>query len=203
MNININLTEKQECFLKKFANDNFDGSKKNLCTYKPIHFVETQDYSLQCDNCSSNCEDRIIYVNFESYYESIQDLLETEFQDYLSKNDLYDIKKLNNDIDNYELDDIIERYQRKFNYKFDYEIRYKVYYYRYVACFLIREEAERYIEYQKHNLTNPRVYTYSPGYSNFGDFEHFFDLLMNIGKQLNNSHRYNPLQQFYRSSLQY
>lgn len=58
--------------------------------------------------------------------------------------------------------------------------------YRPIAFFFIRDEAKRYIKYQSHNLHKPRIYTYSPGYSNCGDFIPFWNLLHSIGEQLNN-----------------
>ncbi|GAB6173303.1 MAG: hypothetical protein QMC95_06415 [Desulfitobacteriaceae bacterium] len=49
-----------------------------------------------------------------------------------------------------------------------------------VAYFFSREEARRYIEYQRHNLRYPRIYAKSPGYSNDGDWEPFYQLLKRI-----------------------
>ena len=57
--------------------------------------------------------------------------------------------------------------------------------YRNVAYFFILAEAMHYMQYQSHNLHNPRTFTYSSGYANHGDFEHFWDLLLSIGKMLN------------------
>jgi len=45
-------------------------------------------------------------------------------------------------------------------------------------------EAKRYMEYQKHNLTRPRTYTVSGGYSNNGEYEPFWNLLMAAGQKL-------------------
>ena len=56
--------------------------------------------------------------------------------------------------------------------------------YRPEAFFFIREEAQKYLSYQSHNITNPRIYTYSPGYGNHGDFEHFWALLFKAGELL-------------------
>jgi len=54
-----------------------------------------------------------------------------------------------------------------------------------VAFFFILDEAKRYIEYQRHNLRKPRTYTYSSGYANYGDFDHFRNLLLSMGELLN------------------
>jgi hypothetical protein len=57
--------------------------------------------------------------------------------------------------------------------------------YRTVAIFFILEEAKKYIKYQGHNLSNPRTYTVSAGYSNKGEYHHFWELLFDMGKRLN------------------
>ncbi|MED3550166.1 hypothetical protein [Cytobacillus praedii] len=62
---------------------------------------------------------------------------------------------------------------------------WKKHYWEKVAFFFIRDEAKRYMKYQKHNLNEPRVYTYSAGYANYGDFVPFRELLLSIGQQLN------------------
>ena len=53
-----------------------------------------------------------------------------------------------------------------------------------VAYFLTREEAERYCDYQKHNLRKPRVYSRYVGYGNIGDLECLMKLLLRAGKEL-------------------
>lgn len=58
-------------------------------------------------------------------------------------------------------------------------------YFKPVAFFFIRKQAEKYIESQSHNLENPRVFTYSSGYGNNGEFNHFRQLLLAIGEKLN------------------
>ncbi|MEL6661234.1 MAG: hypothetical protein AAFR36_32610 [Bacteroidota bacterium] len=37
---------------------------------------------------------------------------------------------------------------------------------RFAAFFFTRKGAEDYMEYQRHNLTNPYIYVHSPGYAN-------------------------------------
>jgi hypothetical protein len=53
-----------------------------------------------------------------------------------------------------------------------------------IAYFFSKEEAKRYIQYQKHNLNNPRIYCKAPGYNNEGDFEPFYKLLREIAGKL-------------------
>ena len=40
--LEIELTEKQEEFLKLFAEKQYEGSRDNVCTHKPIHTVQVQ-----------------------------------------------------------------------------------------------------------------------------------------------------------------
>lgn len=57
--------------------------------------------------------------------------------------------------------------------------------YRNVAYFFILEEARKYTKYQSHNLVAPKIYGEWAGYSNDGEYHHFYTLLLSIGKQLN------------------
>ena len=57
--------------------------------------------------------------------------------------------------------------------------------YKNVAYFFTLKNAKEYIKYQGHNLYKPRTYSYSPGYDNRGEYDHFYDLLISIGRQLN------------------
>lgn len=186
--IDVELTEAQENFLKKFYEDHHLGSKKNLCTYMPIHVVEEEryiyvPYSYGIDNYSLDGH-ICFYENSCSHtYHSIDDLTEdwnnNVDEDYIIKY-YKDVEgtKVNGVLINDE-EDYINAYQIE-----NIEVLYAIKYYVPAAFFFIREEAERYKEYQSHNLENPRVFTYSPGYSNCGEYEHFFTLLQNIGKQL-------------------
>ncbi|WP_283747657.1 hypothetical protein [Bacillus thuringiensis] len=52
------------------------------------------------------------------------------------------------------------------------------------ANFFIKPQAEDYMEYQAHNLNEPRIYAKGPGYANDGDFIPFRNLLFSIGSEL-------------------
>ncbi|WP_256941996.1 hypothetical protein [Bacillus thuringiensis] len=53
-----------------------------------------------------------------------------------------------------------------------------------MAFFFILDEAKQYQKYYAHILGKSRVYTYSAGYDNRGDFTHFRDLLLKMGQEL-------------------
>lgn len=183
----IELNSAQEKFLKKFYEDHHAGSGKNLATVTPIHVVETlkytyipydwhlEDYSLNGHIC--------FIEDGEHVYHSIDDLTEewNDKTDY-EYNIPYYKHVVGQNINNVLIDneeDYINAYQIE-----NIEVYYALENYKPVAFFFIREEAEKYKEYQGHNLNKPRVYTYSPGYANYGEYTHFYELLQNIGKQL-------------------
>lgn len=186
--LEIELTTAQEKFLKKFNEDHYMGSEKNLATYMPIHVVETLDYTYIPYNW--NLEDysldgHICFVeDGENVYDDIDDLTKA-WND--NTDEEYHIPYYK-DVEDQRIDgiyinceqDYINAYQIE-----NVETCYALENYKPAAFFFIREEAEKYKEYQAHNLNKPRVYTYSPGYANCGEYTHFFELLQNIGKQLN------------------
>lgn len=192
-NINIELTDEQEYFLKKFAKNHFSGSDQNHCTYKPIHLVQTRrERVIDTDYDSA---DKVVYVNrddYEEYYDSVEELVKGYYEydkcpiEIVSFDEAYKQDEfIGTDGEEYviaEDDDYLEAYG------IDTDIYYKVnteYHYETVAYFFSLDEAKRYIEYQGHNLDNPRTYTVGMGYSNRGEYEPFWDLLMSIGTKLN------------------
>lgn len=185
----IELTEAQEKFLKKFNEDHYDGSDKNLATVTPIHVVESvqylfvpydwklEEYSLGGHICFYETDTCHLYHDINDLTEDWNNNTDEEYN--IPNYESVIGEKINSVfIDNEE--DYINAYGIE-----NIEVSYAIKKYVPKAFFFIREEAEKYIEYQKHNLCEPRVYTYSPGYANYGEYTHFFELLQNIGKQLN------------------
>lgn len=190
-NVTIELTEAQEKYLKKFYENHKEGSEQNLCTYKPIHVVEQirytyvpysstiDDYSIK-GHVAFICEDHV-YHSIESVIEDWNDNVDEEYKVPNYEEVLG--KKLNDRII-FDEEDYINASGIE-----NVEVVYAIEHYVPVAFFFIREEAIRYTKYQSHNLTKPRVYTYSPGYSNYGEYGHFFDLLQNMGQILTNKEK--------------
>lgn len=184
----VELTDAQEKFLKKFNEDHYMGSNKNLCTYMPIHIVESLEYTYipydwQLEDYS--LDGHICFIeDGECVYHSIDELTDAWNENTDEEYNIPYFKEVNeqtiNYVDIYNEEDYINAYGIE-----NIEVCYALENYKPIAFFFIREEAERYKEYQSHNLTKPRVYTYSPGYSNCGEYTHFFELLQNIGEQLN------------------
>lgn len=190
--ITVNLTDKQEHFLKMFAANHGPGAKDNVSTRKPIHVVQTRRERVVDEEYDT--PDIIkYYVPDESEdYDSAEEMIKAywEYQDCPIKiipfeeaqydTNFVDVEGNDQYIDTEE--EYIEAYgiPKDHYYKVSME-----YYYEPVAYFFILAEAKRYMEYQGHNLCHPRTYTYSPGYANNGDFEPFWDLLFGMGKMLN------------------
>lgn len=194
--VTVNLTEQQEKFLKLFAEKHYNGAPDNLYTVYPFHIVETQRY-----NYTPYSDDIAEYYTGEELVFTTDDDYECWFTDEIELvNDCYSNEECPIEIKSFEdlqYKDISgvdgeEYFIVNYNDYFEaYGISLKAMawrkkYYEQVALFFVRDEAKRYMEYQKHNLNEPRVYTYSAGYSNNGDFTHFWDLLMTMGEQLNN-----------------
>lgn len=186
--LTVELTEAQEKYLKKFYEDHHMGSDKNLCTHMPIHVVEQkqytyvpydtiiEDYSIDGHIAFYEPDNAHTYNDIDSLTDDWNDNTDEEYNiPYYSEvkgtevNEVYILNEQDY-INAYGIENI--------------ELLYAIEHYEPVAFFFIREEAEEYTKYQKHNLRDPRVYTYSPGYSNYGEYEHFFMLLQNMGKQL-------------------
>jgi hypothetical protein len=194
MKITVDLTDGQVEFLKRFAANHYPGSDQNLATSYPIHLVQTRrervidpDY----DNVDRTeyrfCDDP------ENAYESAEELINAKYQygacpiAIVSFDDAYAADRF---IDIHGEEQVI---MEEADYLEAYGIEDKDYlkvsigyYYDTVAVFFILEEARRYIKYQGHNLRHPRTYTYGPGYSNEGEYKHFWSLLFDLGTMLNN-----------------
>jgi hypothetical protein len=194
--VEIELTEQQEKFLKHFAQKHHDNADDNLCTANAIHVVETNrpiyipyhedltDYFNDLPLKFTTDSDYEVW--FDSEVEAVLDWLENREEEPPYK--VVSFEELR-----YETIEVRDEEISVMNYE-DY---FKVYgigwyattwlkdNYEPAAFFFILDEAKRYIEYQKHNLRQPRTFTYSSGYANYGDFDHFRDLLMSIGTKLN------------------
>lgn len=192
MKIEVELTEQQVKFLKEFAVKQAPGSDDNRCTSMPIHSVQTRRERVT--DCEIEDADKIMYIeadNPEYDYESIEEVVKSYYEndkcpiEIVSFDKAYhtrDFKDINGeDICIFDEKDYFEAYGIPDDYCYKVSI---VYEYEPVAFFFILDEAKRYIDYQGHNLNNPRTFTYGPGYSNCGDYEHFYRLLMQIGMKL-------------------
>ena len=110
MKIDIELTEKQEHFLKLFAKNQHPGAKDNVCTNKPIHAVQIERFTI-VDNDYDY--DKIVYLvsdweyaEFETdtlhelveqYYEESDEQCPIKIVNYDKAYDDYDFRNINED----------------------------------------------------------------------------------------------------------
>lgn len=193
--IEIELTGRQEIFLKEFAEKHYDGAKDNLITADAIHVVQSKrdvyiPYSSDIVDHFSDLPltfttDEDYELWYEDEIELIQDYYERKEEDCpieIKPFKSYSYYTTVEGEDEYviDIDDYFEVYGVKIV-----AAAWKSHEWSNEAFFFIRDEAKRYIEYQRHNLKKPRIYTYSAGYANKGDFIPFRELLLTMGKQLN------------------
>lgn len=190
--VTIDLTDQQVHFLKEFAAKHYPGAPDNLITEKPIHIVQTRRERVVDPDYDS--PDRTVYLDLNSMedYDSAEELIKAHWEDnecpvpIVSFDEAY---KMNDFIDIHgeeavivDEDDYMEAYGID---KKEYQCCFSAYYWEPVAFFWILDEAKKYMEYQGHNLRAPRTYTMGPGYANRGGYSEFWDLLYQLGCQLN------------------
>lgn len=192
MEIKIDIKDENTLqFLKMFAENHYSGADDNVCTHQPIHLVQSREYMYVPYDCElaydydgweicfmseygEECYDNEVDFIKENFY---LDELEIEETDLKSYDELYIDSSLS--ICDYE--DYFLHYGIS---KEEYRILCKKGYWETKAYFLIRKEAERYQEYQKHNLGKSRIYTDSCGYANKGEWHKFYDLLLKMGNEV-------------------
>lgn len=196
--IKVSLKGEQEKFLRIFAEKQYEGADDNLYTGNPIHVVENKRYTYipYSYDLSGYFEDLPLTFtydeDYESWYDDETELIQDWYLNCREEDCPIDVKSFSEVYYKYltgvdgkeELITDFDEYFKAYGVKI-HAMAWKKHHWEPEAFFFIRDEAKRYMEYQKHNLTEPRVYTYSPGYANYGDFVPFRDLLLSIGKQLN------------------
>lgn len=164
--MNIELTENEIRFLKQYA-EVYKQERSIDCTADPIVVVEDIEELIAPDGYG----DKVVYVWDDETYYSIENLKKALEDEGFSRNE---IVIFCDDLEYYGhcKDREIQKYSIHVTY-------------RPVAYFLTRAEADKYVNYQSHNLRKPRVYTRSCGYANSGDLQCLYKLLLRMGQQLN------------------
>lgn len=188
MELTINVTDKQAEFLKQFARNQYEGARDNVCTRKPIHLVQSKQYEYIFDEgvAAEEYDGDIVFFEHDSqeYYDTERELI---IASGVSENEAVSYA----DAEGSQINGIYI-WNRK-----DYWEAYgvnaytvsKTFEWKTKAYFFTLAEAKKYIKYQGHNLTEPRTYTAGGGYGNNGDYEPFWDLLMDIGTKLSEAER--------------
>ena len=191
MKIEVDITDNEYKFLKQYA-EVYGKEREIDYTADPIVLVQDRfkeytnpdyyftglDYELAINGYDVTVDGLI--TSFEELTINIRDILRehkftgkyiTDIIDDITFK-LYGLDSQDEFIENY---DDVEIYIKKHYYKYKYKT---------VAYFLTRAEAEKYLQYQGHNLHHPRVYTSYSGYDNRGDYPALTKLLLKIGKML-------------------
>ncbi len=196
--ITIQLTEQQEKFLKMFAANHYPGAKDNLATHQPIHVVQTQrvnhiPYSPDIADFYEHLPLAFCFdPSYQSWYKSETELVE-QYYEYRGEDPPVPVKPFEEmkytEVHTKDGDDIWVQDYGDYFAAYDVEsvaIAWEEEEYEDVAFFFILEEARKYMEYQGHNLKEPRTFSYSSGYGNEGEYHHFWELLYRLGEKLNN-----------------
>jgi len=194
--ITIKVTEEQEKFLKAFALKQYPGAKDNVCTVHPVHVVENTRYNyvpFHEDIADYYDPDKLAFSYDEErncWYYDEKELVEEYMNNY---GELYipivpfedmrgkEMKDVHGEI--IEVEEFVD-YFKVYGIK-NVAAAWREPYYEPAAFFLVREEAEKYMKYQRHNLTKPRIFSHAAGYDNRGDLPHFMDFILKVGQALN------------------
>lgn len=205
MKTTIDLTNEQMHFLKLFAQNQGEGSEDNLGTRRPLFIVQ----SAYWEPCTEDDADRVLWylTRDASEYENLDALVMAYYNGkppipLMDYEDAYAVSEVKNS--DGEPMAIFDESDYLTCYGLDEEAYGKAYTkkrYRDIAYFFILAEAREYLTYQAHNLNNPRVYGVTGGYSNKGEYENFYDLLMTMGKNLLEEGDTNAIRQGKKTTL--
>ena len=171
--MNIQLTDREAKFLKQYA-EVYESEREIDFTATPIVVVE---FEREFPADKEYGYDKVTYVwDMESYDG------EDELKEELKEHD-FSLKEIDEIFT--ELEETGEALNGDIR-KIPVNIIWVP-----VAYFLTRAEAQKYCQYQKHNLKNPRVYSRYIGYKNNGDLNCLMGLLLRMGKELSESEAQN------------
>ncbi|UNA01447.1 hypothetical protein MG295_00030 [Bacillus phage vB_BcgM] len=195
--ITFELTDKQIELLKEFNSKHHDGAEDNRYTCDALHVVQRErkgfipfvdellDY-YDGDDMRYTWDD-----DYEVWFESPEELVE----DYYEGNGedcpvtIYPYGEVENtvmmDIHGEEIFIADEESYCKAYGIGTLHIAFETKEWEDVAFFLILDKAKAYRQYQAHNLGKSRIFTYSMGYDNRGDLPVFRNMMLAMGKQLN------------------
>ena len=177
--MNIELSEKEVGFLKQLALKQGENAKDNVGTMTPIHIVERIRKEFVEDESGEVWVDACEEYGYEAY-ESFDDLISAR-RNNGEDLPLYEAVKYG------DVNDVFITDEKEYCKAYGIEA-FSGSYVKYtepVAFFFILDEAKRYKnEYQSHNCSDCRIYTYGLGYSNKGDVPSFRALLLRMGQQL-------------------
>ncbi len=195
--VTVELTEKQVEFLKLFSEKQYEDTEDNQYTCDALHVVQKKRYRFipYSEEISGYFDPDILKfcvdAEYEDWHENETAAVKQRYE-LIEEECPIEIKTF----DDLQYERVIgtdgeERFIMNFDDYFkhygieNYDIAWVEKEWENVAFFFILEEAKHYLKYQAHNLGKSRIYTYSAGYDNRGDFTHFRNLLLKMGQGLN------------------
>lgn len=193
VDVEIKLSDEEAMFLSTLALNHYENSPENLGTRKPIFLVQTQEKRVVNSDIEEPDEVKFVVNDWydDNKFDSLEEIVRAYYKDKKCPIEIVSFDKAYGsasftDIEGervwlFDRSDYLKAYGIELDIS---EVGY-CYEYKTVAYFLIKEEAERYREYQSHNLNNPRIYAVGSGYHNQGEYDCFYNLLMKLGKLIN------------------
>ena len=184
----IDVTDEQYEMMKELCR--LRQTQDNRATANPIWFVQTLK-SRPCDPEYGECVYILTYDgddefeptdDIEKFKIRFQEWVKTDLEREIDWNDdnKYNYTSFNSINYWYELEDWIEHFRHiELNDAPLYFLSIE-YYYENVATFLTDEKAQHYLEYQAHNLNNPRTFVDYTGYANYGYLPKLLDMLKEL-----------------------
>ncbi|QDH49727.1 hypothetical protein BEYONPHE_40 [Bacillus phage Beyonphe] len=195
--ITFEFTDKQIELLKEFNSKHYDGAEDNRYTCDALHVVQRlrKGYIPFVDDLLDYYDgedmrytwDDDYEVWFETPEELVEDYYEGNGEDCPIEIKPYEEVECNHMIDVYGEEVYIDdegAYIKAYGIS-TLHMAFETKEWEDVAFFLILDKAKAYRQYQAHNLGKSRIFTYSMGYDNRGDLPVFRNMLLAMGKQLN------------------
>lgn len=174
----INVTDEQYEFLKFLTEQR--KTQNNRSTADPIWLAQTKRFRI-CDEDYAEPDCYQFYGDCDVlFYADDMNDFKIKLKEWLDENE-YEGYEPFDDIDFlFEAKDWIEEFRTKHYNSWQMDLVPMEAYWETVAYFLTDVEAKAYIEYQSHNLCEPRTYVDYCGYANHGDLPKLMKLLLEL-----------------------
>lgn len=172
----VNLDDRIIEILKEW--NKIRKTQDNFATNMPVYIVQSREERVIDESYDSMDIQRLDIPEISSednFYPTIEDIKNGALRDTeLPCNLVMELEQKEN------LEQVVEEIQNYFNPDdkyYDSSYMNLQYYWENQAYFLVLEEAERYQEYQRHNLGVSRIYADYVGYGNKGTLSEFLRLI--------------------------
>lgn len=149
----------------------------NQCTRNPIYKVQKNTWTTAT---SEDFEKEEIMVDCETFL-TLEQVKEGELDRHIEYNSPCSDKEVMEIIKNikecYSLEDVLDILEENEIPLYQDEIVYSKEDWEDQAYFLTHREAKEYMQYQKHNLRQCRIYVDAPGYDNRGTLDKFLQII--------------------------